>query len=62
MKIQKVYNKIINTLLEFNLYKNQWKKVIEINSFKNTIFTRQLSKIFENNELANEMVAYTNSY
>ena len=62
MKIQKVYNKIINTLLGFNLDKNQWKKVIEINSFKNTIFSRQLSKIFENNELANEMVAYTNSY
>ena len=62
MKIQKVYNKIINTLLGFNLDKNQWKKVIEINSFKNTIFTRQLSKIFENNELANKMVAYTYSY
>ena len=62
MKIKKVYNKIINTLLGFNLGENQWKKVIKTNSFKNTIFTRQLNKIFENNELANEMVANTNSY
>ena len=53
MKIQKEDNRIISTPLRFNLDKNQWKKVIENNSFKDVIITRQLEKNFKNNELAN---------
>ena len=61
MRIQKEDNKIISTPLRFNLDKNQWKKVIETNSFKDVTITRQLGKNFKNNELANEIIAYANN-
>ena len=61
MKIQKVDNRIINIPLRFNRDKNEWKKVIETNSFKNITITSQLGKKFEFNELSNEIVANENS-